>query len=347
MNSLRHNRPGAAAVLLVVSPFVAEFVPGNQYLTGAVDGGLQVGMFVVFVLFYGCATVLIREVTRRTGRGWPTIFALGLALALIEEGILAQSLFNPKWAGLDLLSYGHIPGLGTGGPWALYVLAIHVVWSVAVPIAVVEAMFPSDSSTPWLSAKWLTLPAVGLVVGSALIFATSTTDFMASAVQVGTCLLVAAVATWVAFRSRRPRDVGATRGSGSVAAFIAALLFTSAFQWAMKLPPWSATLTCVMLAASLGGWALFLRRRAWPPLWSALGALGTYVWFGLSQVNVLAGLVTDGPVSDGRDRFLAQAFAEQASVALLAIGLAAWAAARLRAHPRGALNTEPYNQEGT
>src|SRR6478752_5086191 len=104
--------------LLLLSPLMAEFVLG-----------------------YGTAAVLVRELARRTGRGWPTILLLALGFALIEEGLLTQSLFNPHYLGLDLISYGYVGWLGTALPWAIFVLSIHVVWSIATPIALIEAIF--------------------------------------------------------------------------------------------------------------------------------------------------------------------------------------------------------------
>jgi len=89
--------------------------------------------------------VLIREVTRRTGRGWPTILLLGLAFGLIEEGLLTQSRFNRHYLGLDLLSYGHVWSLGIGLPWTVFVLILPVVWSIATPIALVEGLWPTAS----------------------------------------------------------------------------------------------------------------------------------------------------------------------------------------------------------
>ena len=120
----RTGRILPVAALALFAPLMAEFVLGDQYLSGTVDAGQQVGEFVLFVLWYGMAAVLIREVTRRTGRGWPTILLLATGFALIEEGLLTQSLFNPHYLGLDLISYGYLGFLGTALPWAIFVLSI-------------------------------------------------------------------------------------------------------------------------------------------------------------------------------------------------------------------------------
>jgi hypothetical protein len=66
--------------------------------------------------------VLIREITRRTGRGWPTILLLGAAFGLVQAGLIDQSLFNPGYLDNDDPTWAQawreerqatlIPGLG-------------------------------------------------------------------------------------------------------------------------------------------------------------------------------------------------------------------------------------------
>jgi hypothetical protein len=40
---------------------------------------VEIGALPLLALLYGSGAILIREVARRTGRGWPTILVLGLA----------------------------------------------------------------------------------------------------------------------------------------------------------------------------------------------------------------------------------------------------------------------------
>ncbi|MEV0349008.1 hypothetical protein AB0H88_24805 [Nonomuraea sp. NPDC050680] len=65
---------------------------------------------------------------------------LSLAYGVFEEGIMTMSLFNPNYAGQRLLDLGFVPALGIGVPWTLFVLALHTVWSMSVPIALTEEL---------------------------------------------------------------------------------------------------------------------------------------------------------------------------------------------------------------
>jgi len=148
------QRVKPALSLILLTPLIAEYLSGSLSLA-------QAPLFPMMVLIYGMGALVVRETARRWGHGWPTILTLGVAYAVIEEGLATQSLFNPNYLGLRLLDRGFIPALGIGGPWTVYVIILHVVWSIAVPIGLVEAIFAERRTTPWLGR-------IGYVVSAAL-----------------------------------------------------------------------------------------------------------------------------------------------------------------------------------
>src|SRR4051812_14548163 len=75
-------------VLVLLAPVVAELLYGTISVTQATA--------LLFVLpIYGAGALLIREVVRRSERGWGSILLLGAAYGVIEEGLVLQSFFNP------------------------------------------------------------------------------------------------------------------------------------------------------------------------------------------------------------------------------------------------------------
>ncbi len=90
--------------LFVLAPLVAEFLLGNLPITA-------LPALVLLAPLYGGGALLIREVARRTGRGWPTMIVLALAYGVLEEGITTMSLFNPAYVNAHLLDRGFIPNL--------------------------------------------------------------------------------------------------------------------------------------------------------------------------------------------------------------------------------------------
>jgi hypothetical protein len=190
--------------LFLLGPLVAEYLLGSLPMS-------MIAILPIIAAMYGSAALLIREMARRSGRGWGTIALLGLAYGLIEEGLIDQSLFNPDYLHLRLLDYGYLPTLGTGLPWLIYVLTIHVVWSICVPIGLVEALFPARRTEKWLGAIGLAGFSLLFLAGSAAIasFTYKTAPFMASPGQLSGAALAAVAAIAAAFAWPRPRpDTG-------------------------------------------------------------------------------------------------------------------------------------------
>lgn len=69
----------AALGLFLLAPFIGEFLLGNLTIG-------ELGLGPVLAPLYGCGALLVREVARRTGRGWPTMVMLAAAYTLTEEG---------------------------------------------------------------------------------------------------------------------------------------------------------------------------------------------------------------------------------------------------------------------
>jgi hypothetical protein len=118
--------------LVFVAPLVAEFLLGNLPIK-------LLPALIVLAPMYGGGALLIREVVRRTGRGWPSILLLGMAYGIFEEAFTTQSLFNPNYLKLNLglLTPAYIPSLGIGAWWTLWMLMVHGIWSISTPIALV------------------------------------------------------------------------------------------------------------------------------------------------------------------------------------------------------------------
>ncbi|HEY3687772.1 MAG TPA: hypothetical protein VGL93_32345 [Streptosporangiaceae bacterium] len=144
--------------LFLLAPLVAEFLLGNLSIT-------MLPMLVILAPLYGGGALVIRETTRRLGRGWPTMLLFAAAYGVFEEGITTLSLFNPDYAHGHLMDSGFIPALGIAGPWTVSVITLHVVWSISTPIALVELFVPDRRTTPWLGRTGLIVAAVLLLFG--------------------------------------------------------------------------------------------------------------------------------------------------------------------------------------
>jgi hypothetical protein len=280
-----------AIVLFVLSPLVAEYLLGDFTLTA-------LGSLLFLAPMYGGGAVLIREVARRTGRGWPAIALLALAYGVLEEGIVTQSLFNPDYADSHLLDRGFVPALGIAVPWTLYVLALHTVWSISVPAAIVEE-FTDRRTAPWLRTPGLILVSVIFVLGAAAVTAGSYADghFRAAGPQLATVAVVIVALIVAAFAV--PRQL--PRAPGTAPAPWAVLLVTlaggSLFIVCLRWNPVLSAVTMLAVFAGVGAAMLIWSRRdGWDGthrLAAAGGGLLTYAWHAFTT----APLDGAGPIS--------------------------------------------------
>jgi hypothetical protein len=288
------RRIAPAIGLFFLSPLVAEFLLGN------ISIAFIAGMLFLSAM-YGGGALLIREVARRTGRGWPTIILLALAYGVVEEGLVTQSLFNPDYAGQHLLSYGHIDALGMGSWWTLFVLTLHTVWSISVPIALMEAMVPTRRTTPWLGRIGLPIVAALFVLGCVLNFVGSLDQssfggpkeaFFASPGQfigAGVAIVVLIVLAFVVGR-RRPKQVAGPVPSPAIVGGISLVASSVFLMLPHSMPAWLICVSYLVLYAVVAFLASFWSRRSgWRPLHTAAlagGALVTYAWHGFLQPSL-------------------------------------------------------------
>jgi hypothetical protein len=191
------RRIGPALLLIPLAPLIAEFLLGDFSIR-------MLPLLIVFAPMYGGGAVLIREITRRTGRGWPTMLLLATAYAIVEEAYTTQSLFNPNSAGARLLDHGFIPSLGILLNWTLFVLSIHVVWSVATPILIAEGIAAERRTRPWLKMPGLAITVVLFLLGGAMTtnYSLHASPFRASVAQLASAGVFVVIAIVAAFAFR-------------------------------------------------------------------------------------------------------------------------------------------------
>jgi hypothetical protein len=151
--------------LFFLAPLVAEFLLGDLPIK-------LLPVILILAPVYGGGALLIRELVRRAGRGWPSMVVLALAYGIVEEAYTTQSLFNPNYLKLNLhlLQPAYISALGMGAWWTIFVLTLHTAWSISASVALVEASVPERAEVPWLGNLGLT--AVGVVFALGVVITT-------------------------------------------------------------------------------------------------------------------------------------------------------------------------------
>jgi hypothetical protein len=289
------NRIGPIGSLFLLSPFIAEYVLGNLPAKAMV-------LILPLGLMYGTGAIFIRELVRQTGRGWLTMMLLAVAYGFVEEGLVTQSLFNPDYMHFRLLDYGYIPALGIGLPWTIYVVTIHVCWSICVPIGLVECLFSARLRTPWLKKTGLIISGVAFVVGSTMVAFGSQKQapYMASAPQLLGILILVAALVVMAFRVPKPTASTTNSKPHPAALFLAPFVCGSLLMvlqlFAEKTWHWAWQYTVISVLPIAAAFIAFMhfaaRDKQWTPhhQWMLMaGGISVYLWFGFVLDHFMQG----------------------------------------------------------
>ncbi len=256
-------------IVMVAAPWFAEMSWGGYPAT-------DLPLIVLFLgPMYGGAAVLIREVARRTGRGWPTIMLFATAFGVLQAGLVDQSLFNPDYGRYDFQHPVHLAGIDISLYYLVNFVAGHVIASIATPIVIAETC-SRRGTEPWLGRRGIWIVAALYLLATVVNYLGVKDEdghgFQASLLQVGIAggVVLSLVAAGLLWR-RGPvtdRSVPAPWAL-AIASFFAYLLYLPGEN--------AAALVCgvlVIFAAvvMIGRWS---RSRRWTPDHGLALILGT------------------------------------------------------------------------
>ena len=109
----------ALLTLILIIPFLTELMTYNM----PVHIFFNPVTFLLLLVFYGLAVLIIRELSVRWKVGLIGIFIMGLGYGIYNEGIVAKTLFKTTTVPLTG-AYGHYPlVLGLNWAFAIAILA--------------------------------------------------------------------------------------------------------------------------------------------------------------------------------------------------------------------------------
>ncbi len=258
-------------VLLFLSPAIAELLSSSSPPLEFFNP-LTLSLLVAF---YGCGALLVREAWVRWGRNPYSLLLLGAAYGIVEEGLLVKSFFSTTWPDLGMLAwYGR--WLGVNWVWATMLTIYHSVFSIAIPIVLVELAFPWAKGKQWLKTRGLALfslifagvstlffvffryevPAIyllsALLVAIALVFISRKVAYRYSLgleKPPGAIRLAAIGSSWSAFLIIGPYLLGNLGVPAIACVFSLVVVFLAYFRWVLRYD-WSSMLKVFDLATS-------------------------------------------------------------------------------------------------
>ena len=253
-------------VLYLLSPMCGELLSGSQ---PPLEFFRPLNLIFI-TAFYGSGALLVRELTRRWGKGWPTLLTLGAAYGIVEEGLAAKSFFDPAWMDLGALgSYGR--WLGVNWVWAVLLTIFHAVFSISIPILLTELAFPSRRKEPWLGRRGLSFFAL-LFTGMVVLLYLGITPYRVPVPHVLLTLVALIALVWWARRCPSAPSIRPAGGAGSprrlaLLGFGATLaLFT--LGWVMPNTRLPAALTFVAMLGLGAGMYRTIARAALAEDWT-------------------------------------------------------------------------------
>jgi hypothetical protein len=276
----------AALVLAVLAPLCAEVSLGSVPLRTA-------WAWLVLAPIYSAGALFLREILRRTGGGYGNLLLLGVAYGLVEEGLVLQSLTSPHLYGVA----GWGPRLlGVNTAYAELNLVYHALFSVTIPVILVEFLFARHGRAPYLRRGGVVAAGVlTLLSGALLRVSVPPSEDPGYTMPPVAFVVVTLLATAVVVLAVRVRLRPARRWAAPAAPAVAVTAAVAAFGFlALLWPLGDATRSLSMTGAALVAAAAL--GAAWNVAWTprhlvaaAFGALTGHTLFGLvSNAETLA-----------------------------------------------------------
>lgn len=156
--------------LVLLTPGIPEYLSASSQITLLFLSPVAFFLFLLANIgLYGSGVILIREAKVRWKKGWASVFLMGVAYGIVEEGIALWTLFNPNAPPVGNLGvYGH--WMGVNWVWTMGLLIFHSVYSIGLPIFLFGLVFPELKSKSLVSSRGITTCLVGLTFDCIILF---------------------------------------------------------------------------------------------------------------------------------------------------------------------------------
>ena len=141
-------RISPALVLFFLAPLMGELLVGSA----PPSEFFNPFSLVLLASLYGSGALIVRELKVRWKKTYVSMFILGSAYGVVEEGLMVKSFFDPEWSDLGILAeYGRWQGVNW--VWAEWLTIYHAIFSISIPIALVELAFAERRNESWVGNK--------------------------------------------------------------------------------------------------------------------------------------------------------------------------------------------------
>ncbi len=153
------HRKRKLIALLLLAPTIPELLTGSTPLWELANP-LNL---LILVILYGFPALILREYVHRRGLGYHSLMFLGMLEGVLVEGLAVNTFYSDSQAKLGLFSsYGRI--MGVNWNWALYLTFFHSIYSVLVPVMLVDSIYSDESLTGEMPLRYMMAAVVGITL---------------------------------------------------------------------------------------------------------------------------------------------------------------------------------------
>lgn len=248
------------AGLLLLAGLGAEILTAYSDSTG--DPSAVAFSLVFFAALYGAPALLVRELARRKGWGWPSMLMFFAALGIAEACLIDQAMFSLDYQGYEgweaTRNATLIQALGISGFNAYNFIIGHVIFSFGAPVAVAEGWNPSLANKPWLGRWGISVAILAYAGAAALILSDPESQSGSPAQLITSAVLVVLCVAGAVLLGVRWRTIGQGRASES----------------GRDTSPWVTLVMSTVLALVVGLASETWGGVAWAFTWLGIGVVG-------------------------------------------------------------------------
>ena len=214
--------------LLILAPSIPELLTGSTPITLlAIDPLRFAFQMALNIGLYGTGALLIREASAKWNKGWATILLLGAAYGIMEEGIAVHTFFQSSGNPVGIMgTYGR--AFGVNWVWVVGLTLFHSLYSISIPILLVQLLYPDIKRKPWMDRSLLALTAFVYLCVVTLIYSAvpNKPDIYQLAFFLSVVILLLIAGRFVPAELLKARP-GLPTGRGFTIPLAAAMFFTS------------------------------------------------------------------------------------------------------------------------
>ena len=152
--------------LAILTPGIPEYLSTSSSLLSIVTNPAWfLIQLAINVAQYTAGALLIREAILRWRKGWGSLFLLGLAYGITEEGLGDNTLFNSNHGADGFLGwFGRFDGVNW--VWSVGVLAFHVIFSIGLPILLLGLALPRTRGRTLVGGRGIAFGLVSLTAAT-------------------------------------------------------------------------------------------------------------------------------------------------------------------------------------